>query len=401
LPTFKYTAITKTGVERKGNLDADNVSSARRKLHSEGSYPVTISEIGAKESLFPSISLLGRQDFLPLLTRQLSTLVGAGVPVVSALQSLSSQLEDPKGRRVVSEMQEAVSGGIPFGRAIEAHPDMFPELYASMVRAGEESGMLSLSLSRLADHLEGQAKTRNQVRAALTYPILMAVVATLVVIFLLTVVVPKIVGVFSHLGRALPLPTRILIFVTDLFSAGWWVMLVVGAGAIIYARRHFSTEKGKRSRDSMILKLPLIGRLSHLSALSRFCRTMSTLIAGAIPVDKALRIVAPVVGNLAISDQIGAAADRVVEGAPLSEALRVHAEIPPTLVQMVAVGEESGKLDFILAKMADAIDGEIETRLSRLLSLLEPIIILFMGMVVAGIVVSVLLPLLEISQIVR
>lgn len=401
MPTYKYTAITRAGDERKGNVDADNLSAARRKLHADGAYPLTLTESTGKAGLFPSFSLLGRQEFLPLLTRQLATLVGAGVPVVSALQSLASQMEDPEGRRVVVDLQEAVRGGTPFGRAIEAHPEMFPELYASMVRAGEESGMLSLSLSRLADHLEGQARTKNRVRAALTYPVLMAVVATLVVIFLLTVVVPKIVGVFSHLGHALPLPTRVLIAVTDVFSAGWWVMLLLLAGGILLWRRHFSTAQGKMSRDSLVLRLPLLGRLAHLSALSRFCRTMSTLVAGAIPVDRALRIVAPVVGNLAISERIAAAADRVVEGAPLSEALRVHAEIPPTLVQMVAVGEESGKLDFILTKMADAIDGEIETRLSRLLSLLEPMIILLMGMVVAGIVISILLPLLEISQIVR
>ena len=401
MPTYKYIAITRAGDERKGNVDADNLSAARRKLHADGAYPLTLTESTGKAGLFPSFSLLGRQEFLPLLTRQLATLVGAGVPVVSALQSLASQMEDPEGRRVVVDLQEAVRGGTPFGRAIENHPEMFPELYASMVRAGEESGMLSLSLSRLADHLEGQARTKNRVRAALTYPVLMAVVATLVVIFLLTVVVPKIVGVFSHLGHALPLPTRVLIAVTNVFSAGWWVMLLLLAGGIFLGRRHFSTAQGKMSRDSLFLRLPLLGRLAHLSALSRFCRTMSTLVAGAIPVDRALRIVAPVVGNLAISERIAAAADRVVEGAPLSEALRVHAEIPPTLVQMVAVGEESGKLDFILAKMADAIDGEIETRLSRLLSLLEPMIILLMGMVVAGIVISILLPLLEISQIVR
>jgi general secretion pathway protein F len=401
LPTYKYTAITRAGAERKGDVEAENLAAARRKLHAEGAYPFTISESTGRGPLFPSISLLGRQDFLPLLTRQLATLVGAGVPVVSALQSLSSQMEDQEGRRVVVDLQEAVRGGTPFGRAVESHPEMFPELYSSMVRAGEESGMLSLSLSRLADHLEGQARTRNRVRAALTYPVLMAVVATLVVIFLLTVVVPKIVGVFTHLGRALPLPTRALIAVTDIFSAGWWVILLLLAAGIILGRRHLATARGRRSRDSLLLRLPLIGRLAHLSALSRFCRTLSTLVAGAIPVDRGLRIVAPVVGNVVIAERIEAAADRVVEGARLSDALRVHAEIPPTLVQMVAVGEESGKLDFILAKMADAVDGEIETRLSRLLSLLEPMIILLMGIVVAGIVISILLPLLEISQIVR
>jgi general secretion pathway protein F len=401
VPTYRYTAITRAGIEQKGALDADNLPSARRKLHEEGVYPLSLAEGRESGRLFPSFSLLGRQEFLPLLTRQLATLVGAGVPVVSALSSLASQVDEPETRRVIVDIQEAVKEGSPLGRAIESHPDLFPELYASMVRAGEESGMLPLSLSRLADHLEQQARTRNRVRAALTYPILMAVVATLVVIFLLSVVVPKIVGVYSHLGHALPFPTRVLIAISNVLSAGWWALLVLLAGGILLGRRYLATDRGKRVRDSLLLRLPLVGRVAHLSALSRFCRTLSTLVAGAIPVDRALRIVAPVVGNLVISEHIDAAAARVVEGTALSEALRAHAEIPATLIQMVAVGEESGKLDYILEKMAEAIDGEIEARLSRLLSLLEPVIILFMGMVVAGIVVSVLLPLLDISQIVR
>ena len=401
MPTYRYTAITRAGIEQKGVLDADNLPSARRKLHEEGVYPLSLAEGRESGRLFPSFSLLGRQEFLPLLTRQLATLVGAGVPVVSALSSLASQVDEPETRRAIVDIQEAVKEGSPLGRAIESHPDLFPELYASMVRAGEESGMLPLSLSRLADHLEQQARTRNRVRAALTYPILMAVVATLVVIFLLSVVVPKIVGVYSHLGHALPFPTRVLIAISNVLSAGWWALLILLVGGILLGRRYLATDRGKRFRDSLLLRLPLVGRVAHLSALSRFCRTLSTLVAGAIPVDRALRIVAPVVGNLVISEHIDEAAARVVEGTALSEALRAHAEIPATLIQMVAVGEESGKLDYILEKMAEAIDGEIEARLSRLLSLLEPVIILFMGMVVAGIVVSVLLPLLDISQIVR
>jgi general secretion pathway protein F len=399
--TFRYTAVTRDGVERKGKVDAESLPAARKKLRTDGLFPLTIHEGEKGGSLFPTLSLLGRQEFLPLFTRQLSTLVGAGVPVVAALQSLSTQVEDPEGRRVIAAMQEDVRGGMPLGRAIESHPGMFPDLYASMVKAGEESGMLPLSLSRLADHLEEQARTRNRVRTALTYPLLMAVVATLVVIFLLTVVVPKIVGVFSHLGRALPLPTRILIAVTDVFSAAWWAFLILLGGGILLGRRYLATPRGKRTRDALLLRLPLVGRVAHLSALSRFTRTLSTLVAGAIPVDRALRIVAPVVGNVVIAERIEAASARVVEGTSLSEALRVHAEIPPTLVQMAAIGEESGRLDFLLGKMADAIDGEMDARLSRLLSLLEPLIILVMGIVVASIVVSILLPLLEISQIVR
>ncbi|MGE5189248.1 MAG: type II secretion system F family protein [Gemmatimonadota bacterium] len=399
MATYRYRGITGSGASRKGTVDADGLAAARRKLRGEGVFPVSLSEDRRRPALFSGLSLLGRDEFLPLVTRQLATLAGAGVPVATALQSLAAQADDPDIRRVLTAVHEGVRSGISLARAIEAHPDVFPELYASMVRAGEESGTLPLSLARLADHLERQAATRNRVRSALTYPLLMAAVAFLVVVFLLTFVVPKIVGVFANLGRALPLPTRILIGVADALAASWWGILIVLVAAALWIRRYVATPEGGRLRDSLLLSLPLVGRVAHLSALSRFARTLSTMVAGGIPVDRALRVVAPVVGNAVIAGQVEAAAARVVEGSSLSEAMRVHAEIPPTLVQMVAIGEESGKLDYLLDKMADAIDGEIEARLSRMLSLLEPLIILMMGAVVGYIVISVLLPLLEISQI--
>jgi general secretion pathway protein F len=399
--TFRYTGISRTGVSQKGTLEADNAILARRKLHAEGVLTITLKERAPERRRGGFPSLLRRSDFLPLMTRQLATLLGAGVPLVGALQSVATQVDDPESRQVLVDLLESVREGAPLARATEAHPRTFPNLYASMVRAGEESGTLPLSLSRLADHLEEQARTRNRVRSALTYPLLMAVVAALVVVFLLTFVVPKIVGIFSHLGHALPLPTRILIGITDILAASWWALLLLTAGAVLATRRYLATARGRKTLDALLLRLPLVGRLEHLSALSRFARTLSTLISGGIPVDRALRIVAPVVGNVVISEQISASADRVVEGATLSESLRPHPEIPPTLVQMVAVGEESGALGDLLYRAADAMDEETNARLSRLLSLLEPLIILVMGTVVAFIVISVLLPLLDISQIVQ
>jgi general secretion pathway protein F len=401
VPIYRYKGISRAGVGQKGALEAENTAQARKKLHADGIFPMSLAEETAGKKGFALPSLLGRQEFLPLLTRQLATLVGAGVPLVGALQSVATQVDDPESLKVLQEIQDAVRGGASLARAVEAHPGTFPELYASMVRAGEESGTLPLSLARLADHLEKQARTRNRVRSALTYPLLMAVVASLVVIFLLTFVVPKIVGIFSHLGQALPLPTRILIAITDVLGAGWWALLLLAGALTLLARRYFLTERGRWVRDNAFLRLPLAGRLAHLSAFSRFARTLSTLVSSGIPVDRALRIVAPVVGNAVIAERIVATADRVVEGSTLSDALRVHAEIPPALVQMVSVGEESGTLGDMLARGADAMDEETDARLSRLLSLLEPLIILVMGGVVAFIVISVLLPLLDISNIVR
>jgi len=401
LPTYRYKGISRAGQSLKGTVEAENPVQARKKLHGDGVFPEMLAEDAGGRGAISLPSLLGRQEFLPLFTRQLATLSGAGVPLVGALKSVAPQVDDPESRKILEEIQEAIRGGATFARAVEAHGDTFPELYASMVRAGEESGTLPLSLSRLADHLEKQARTKNRVRSALTYPLLMAVVASLVVVFLLTFVVPKIVGIFTHLGHALPLPTRILIAITDFLSAAWWALLLAAGAAALLARKRLATERGRRARDAAYLRLPLAGKLAHLSSISRFARTLSTLVSGGIPVDRALRIVAPVVGNILISEKIAAAADRVVEGATLSEALRAHPEIPVTLIQMVAVGEDSGTLGDMLARSADAMDEEIEARLSRLLSLLEPLIILVMGAVVAFIVISVLLPLLDISNIVR
>lgn len=401
MPTYRYTGVSREGVEKKGVVDAESIPAARLKLRTDGTYPLALTEETGVSRLLPSLSLLGRKEFLPLLTRQLATLVEAGVPVVSALQSLSAQVDDPESRRVLVEIQESVRSGMSLGRAVESQAQTFPELYGAMVRAGEESGTLPLSLARLADHLEDQARTINRIRSALTYPLLMASVAALVVVFLLSFVVPKIVGVFSHLGQALPLPTRVLIAVSNVFAAGWWVLLLLLGALVVAARRYLATDRGKRARDTLFLRIPILGRIVHLSALSHFARTLSTMTGGGIPIDRALRLVAPTVGNAVIEEGIEAAADRVVEGTSLSEALRQHALIPPSFIQMVAVGEESGKLDYLLGKMGEAIDGEAEARLSRALSLLEPVIILVMGMVVAFIVISVLLPMLEISTIVR
>lgn len=401
MATYSYKGIGRDGANRSGDVDADSESAARRRLHAEGTYATEIREKKRSRSLFSGAGLLSRQDTLPLVTRQIATLVGAGVPIVSALSSLAAQVEDPDTRGVLSEIQESVKSGLPFARAIESHPSIFPEIYVSMVRAGEESGHLPLALTRLADHLELQARTRSRVRSALAYPILMSIVGVLVVSFLLTFVVPKIVGIFSHLGAALPLPTRILIGITGVLSSSWWAILIAIFLAVVAFRRYVSTPAGLLVRDGLLLRVPLFGRINHLAALSRFSRTLSTLLSGGIPVDRALRIVSPVVGNAIMAGHIQSAATRVVEGYSLSEALKSFGEIPATLIQMVAVGEESGKLDYILEKMSDSLDGEIDARMSRLLSLLEPAIILAMGVTVGFIVVSILLPLLEISNIVR
>jgi len=401
VPTYAYIGITRDGGRRKGTVEAENLAAARRRLREEGLLPLSLAE-ERSQGLFGAATLRFRpSEELPLVTRHLATLVGAGVPLVPALRSLAAQAAGPATRRLLSDLADAVQEGASLARAVEARSDAFPRLYASMIRAGEESGALALSLARLADHLEGQARARSRIRTALTYPVVMALVASLVVVFLLTFVVPKIVGVFANLGRALPWPTRVLIASTRALSVSWWAIAALLAGIVLWLRRRLATEAGRRARDAVLLRLPVAGRTLHLAALSRFARTLATLAAGGVPLDRALRVTAPAVGNAVLAACVEEAAARVVEGVPLSEGLAAHAEFPPTLVQMVAVGEQSGTLPALLDRTADALDAEVEARTARLLSLLEPAIILVMGAVVALIVVSVLLPMLEISSLVR
>lgn len=402
MPAYRYTAIGQDGKEVRGAIDGGSVAEARRKLKDAGRLPIDVSEETARAGISRFTSSGPSPDFLPLFTRQLATLCDAGVPLVAALDALAPQADDPESRQLLESVRDAVKGGSSLAHAIEANPKFFPDVYAGMVRAGEEGGMLGPSLSRLADYLEMRQATATRLRAALAYPVLMAVIGFGVVFFLMAFVVPKIVGVFSHLGKALPIPTRILITLSSAIASSWWAILLLLAIATIFYRRFVATPSGRLRRDTLLVRLPVIGRILHISAVSRFARTLSALCDGGVPVDRGLRVAAPVTGNAMVEAALIDATAKVVEGSSLSNALAAHRDVFPTsIVQMARVGEESGRLAALLAKASDALDRETDARLSRSLSLLEPLIILFMGGVVALIVVAVMLPLLDLSNIAR
>lgn len=404
MPVFSYRALDRKGVERKGQIEADSVSSARTLLLGREYYPIDISEKiiaekRGKKGFFQTT--LPSKNQIPLFTRQLATLISAGVPAARSLESIAEQSDDSRMRNLLFTLLEDLKAGKALAEALLPFPSLFPEIYINIVRAGEESGTLDLSLSTLADFLEEQEKLIEKIKSALTYPILMMLIATLVVVFLVTFIVPRITTIFDSLGSALPLSTKILIAVSGFLGKSWWLLAFMIVGAYVLYGKYYSSSPGKERIDGMKLKVPLIGKLSNSVAMERFSSTMSTLIRSGLTLEKALLISAGTTGNSVISDKILHVRERVVEGASLAATMKQDRIFPPILVQMVKVGEDSGNLDFMLKKASQAFERDYETFLERFLSLIEPAIILVMGGLVAFIVISVMLPLLNLSQILR
>ncbi|MFZ5861259.1 MAG: type II secretion system inner membrane protein GspF [Nitrospirota bacterium] len=402
MPVFEYTALTTEGRTVSGVIDADSPKDARQKLKRSGVFPVDVAATAARPAA-------GRPVWgervsaveTAVLTRQLATLLAAGLPLIDALTALGEQVERTAVKRVVAAVRERIREGGSFAEALGAHPSVFSTLYVNMVRVGEASGTLDRVLASLADFLERQAKVRNAVVSALTYPVLMLAVSLGILVFLVAFVVPKVTAVFADLQQALPWPTRILIAASDVVRVGWWVFaLAAVVGGIAFAR-YARTPLGRRRLDALALRLPIMGRLNRLIALSRFSSTLSTLLAGGVALLTALEIVRHVVRNEVIAEAIDSARERIRQGQSIAEPLRASGVFPPLVTHMIAVGELSGELETMLKRVSDTYDHEVETTLGSITSLLSPVMILVMGGVILFIVLAILLPIFEMSQIVR
>jgi general secretion pathway protein F len=402
MPVFEYTALTSEGRTVSGVIDADSPKDARQKLKRSGVFPVDVAATTARAAA--SRPVWGERVSAietAVLTRQLATLLAAGLPLIEALTALGEQVERAAVKRVVAAVRERIREGGSFAEALAAHPSVFSSLYVNMVRVGEASGTLDRVLTSLAEFLERQAKIRTAVTSALMYPVLMLGVSLSILVFLVAFVVPKVTAVFADLQQALPLPTRILIATSDLVRMGWWVFgLAAVAGGIAFSR-YARTATGRRRLDALALRLPIMGRLTRLIALSRFSSTLSTLLAGGVALLTALEIVRHVVRNEVIAEAIEAARERIQQGQSIAEPLRASGVFPPLVTHMIAVGELSGELESMLKKVSEAYDHEVETTLGSITSLLSPVMILIMGGVILFIVLAILLPIFEMSQIVR
>ena len=404
---YAYRGVDARGKSVKGVRDADSAKALRTVLRRDGILATEIleqSEAARKAARDIDFKRLFRRitDLdVAVATRQLSVLLRSGVPLVEALSALIEQLDHPELKTAFTDTRNQVNEGSTLADALKAHPKIFPILYTNMVAAGEASGTLEEVLGRLAEFLDDQAQLQSKVRGALAYPIVMAVVVVLILFLMMSVVVPKVTAIFENFNQTLPWYTRLLIFVSDVFSNYWWLIGALTVGGIYWFRRWKATEEGRKKWDLFILEVPLFGPLLTMVAVARFSRTLSTLLASGVPVLTAMDITKNVLGNTELMRVVEDARESVREGEGIAKPLRNGERFPPIVTHMIAVGERSGQLEEMLLHVADAYDQQIEVRVGALTSILEPLLIVVMGAVVGGIAFAILMPLLQLNEMIQ
>lgn len=400
MPRFDYTGYDSTGRKAAGTVEGSSRRAALEQLRNDGIFPGTLEEEGTQRSGSFLASLRERVGSAELAAtaRQLATLLGAGLPLDEALATVAAQLEQPRLARALGQVREAVMQGETLHAALARHPRFFPQLFLGMVEVGESSGTLDQTLGRLADFLEDQARLQSRITAALTYPLLMAVVGSGVLFFLVVFVVPKITRIVEDLGQALPLPTLLLIKGSALLEQGWWLLLLLGLLGGWQLRRHLRTPAGRLQCDRWLLRAPLFGHLNQMIATARLARTLATLLKSGMPLLRALEVTAGLLTNTALRRALQDTAISVREGEGLAEPLRRSGVFPPMLTQMAAIGEKSGELETMLQRVAESYEHQSELRIAALLALLEPMMILLMGGIVGFIVLAILLPIFQASS---
>ncbi len=406
MPVYDYKGLTPAGSIKTGIVDADSPREARLKLRQQNVMVTKIDERSAavrrdkkKEKILDfSRSLKGKNE-VPMYTRQLATLLAAGIPLAQALSALIEQCGTPDLEAAFRDIREKITQGNSFAESLAFHPGYFSDLYVNMVKAGEAAGSLDMVLHRLADYLLRQASIRNRIGAALAYPVVMIFIGIIIVIILMVFIVPKVLKVVERSGQSVPLPTRVLKWSAD-FLGKYWLFMLGGVVALMILHRMFMRRDEYAYRvDKFKLKLPVVGELFRKSAVSRFAVAMSTLLKSGVPVIDALRIVKDIVDNRVIARVIDTVQKRIVEGTDIATPLKKSGVFPPVVGYMVSVGEQTGELEGMLDQVAAAYDEEVSVQTQKVTSLMEPLIIVLMALVVGFIVISVMLPILQMSQI--
>ena len=423
MPIYQYKAYAPGGATKTGVIDADTPRAARTALRREHLLVSELHESGSKArkkkaakkgraGKGPSISERlqslrtaptgpkGKDlEIVAAITRQMGTLLGAGIPMAEALDAIIDQAESRRIETIFREVRERITQGVSFGEALSDYPSLFSELYVNMVKAGEATGQVDVVLRRLADFLQNQRALQRKVVSALTYPALMVTIGMLVVAILMTLVVPNIIGMIQDTGKEMPGPTRLLISISDVFKDYWWAM-ALGLGALSYAfERVYKTDRGRLAIDKSMLRLPVVGELLRKSSVARFTRTLATLLESGVAAVQSLEITRKVVGNRVIADATEHIRSRILEGTDIATPLKQTGAFPSVVGYMVAVGEQSGELEKMLDRIADAYDEEIEVVTERVTTILEPIMIVALAVVVGFIVWAIVLPILQIGSI--
>jgi len=405
MPVFEYTGLRQDGTAATGIIDADRSRNARLKLRRDGVYPTTVVEQHTNRTHLrrKGFSLTGRPlpaEELALLTRQLATLLQAGLPLVDALGILIEQHDSPHTKRLLATVKEHVREGQPFSAALENIPNQFHGMYIPMIHAGETSGGLEQVLFRLAEILDYQLELKRKIIDAALYPAIMLCVGVTVLVTLVTFVVPKITAVFADLGHALPWPTLLLISISQFLRD---YILVLGLCLLLLFelfRRFRGTPRGKMKIDRFVLDLPLVGHLVLKTAIARFTKTLSTMLASGVPLLEALAVSKGVLNNSPLEQAVEDARGQIREGHTIADPLKQSGVFPPLVTRLIQVGEKSGEIEDMLSRTALIYDREVEKHLSRMTAVLGPFMILLMGVVVLFIVVAILLPIFQMSQLV-
>lgn len=411
MAVFEYKGFDNAGKEVAGIVDADSPKGARSKLRRQGVFTTDVwAQKAGKATRGKGINV--EIDFskyfqrikpadIATMTSQLATLVSAGIPMVEALSALIDQVENPALKLVLVEIREDVNQGEGLAKSMKKHPKVFDHLFVNMVAAGEQSGALDIVLQRLTDYTENSVKLRGKVTSALMYPVLMGGVSVLIVAGLFVGVIPRIRRIFESFGEGLPPLTRLVLGISDFIQGYWWLVIILGVSAVFGIRKWVKTEKGRRTWHRWKITMPIFGKVNRLVAVSRFCRTLSTLLDSGVPILTAVSIVKNVVENDILAEAIANAGKNIREGQSIAGPLKESGEFPPLVTHMIAIGEKTGDLEPMLGKVADSYDQQVENTLAGLTSLLEPILILTMGGGVAIVALSILQPMLNMSAIAK
>ncbi|MDD3194096.1 MAG: type II secretion system F family protein [Oscillospiraceae bacterium] len=396
---FHFKAMTAQGVVKEGSESAASYAELLSRLRQRHYFPLDVNEVvtGKELNALPFFGRVGVKQ-LAVFCRQFAVMLGAGVTIVGCLDILRQQTQNRKLRDACAELYEDVQKGLMLSESLKKRSDIFPDLMIQMVQAGETSGSLDLVMSRVAVHYEKENKINARVKSAMVYPAVLAIVCVCVVIFLLTKVMPTFIGMFQGSNVPLPGPTKVLLAISDVLRTRWYVFLLLVFLAGYMFRRYAGTGGGRMALDRLKLRIPVVKGLVQKTASARFARTMSTMLASGIPLLQAMEDTAGAVGNAAVAEGILNARESVRKGAPLSAPIRKLGLFPPMVPSMIEIGEESGTLDEVLDKTAGIYDEEVDIEVQRMLSLMEPLMIVVMALLVGFIVIAMMLPMFGMLQ---
>ena len=399
MATYKYIAIDKNGKRIEALHSAESEKNLVSTLSANQLTIVSITEQKKRASIFKKSTKI-KSDDLILFSRQLATMVNAGLPLVQGLDTLADQMENPSLKTLIRKLEDDVAGGESFSQALLKHQKVFSEFYVSMIRAGEESGTLDEILNRLATYLENSAKLARKVKSALVYPAVVTVMSILIVMVLILKVVPTFKNIFDAFGGTLPLPTRVLIGTSEILKDYFLIVAGILAVAFFLLRKYVQTEKGRLQFDGLKLRIIIFGSLMKKVALAKFARTLCTLIKSSVPILKALEIVGATSGNKVLEKTLSSVGIGVKEGKTIAEPLSKSRFFPAMVVKMISVGEKTGALEDMLTKIADFYESEVDAAVDGLTSVIEPVLICFLGIIIGGIVIAMFLPILKMSTLV-